>query len=100
LWHHGKIATPMSDLGHKRTSHHDSAMSVYLAVSTGRRSRAVVILTHHGFPLSACHIASHPPLRCASVWKTVNNVTSGAFVKMWQERVSQFYSQYSETIAK
>jgi len=39
-------------------------------------------------------------LRCVSVWKTVNNVTSGAFVKMWQERVSQFYSQYSETIAK
>jgi len=34
------------------------------------------------------------------VWKTVNNVTSGAFVRMWQERVSQFYSRYSETTAK
>src|SRR6266568_8014635 len=31
------------------------------------------------------------------IWKTVNNVTSGAFVGMWQQRVSQFYSRYSET---
>ena len=34
------------------------------------------------------------------IWKTVNNVTSGAFVRMWQERVSQFYSRYSEATAK
>jgi hypothetical protein len=34
------------------------------------------------------------------IWKTVNNVTSGAFVRMWQERVSQFYSRYSEVTAK
>jgi hypothetical protein len=34
------------------------------------------------------------------IWKTVNNVTSGAFVAMWQQRVSQFYSRYSETTAK
>ena len=30
------------------------------------------------------------------VWKNVNNVTSGAFVAMWQQRVSHFYSRYSE----
>jgi hypothetical protein len=34
------------------------------------------------------------------IWKTVNNVTSGAFVGMWQQRVSQFYSRYSEATAK
>jgi hypothetical protein len=34
------------------------------------------------------------------IWKTVNNVTSGAFVAMWQQRVSQFYSRYSETTAR
>ena len=34
------------------------------------------------------------------IWKTVNNVTSGAFVGMWQQRVSLFYSRYSETTAK
>src|SRR5204862_562137 len=28
------------------------------------------------------------------VWKNVNNVTSGAFVSMWQQRVSHFYSRY------
>ena len=33
------------------------------------------------------------------VWKTVNNVTSGAFVGMWQQRVSHFYSRYSEATA-
>src|SRR5215469_15585836 len=33
------------------------------------------------------------------IWKTVNNFTSGAFVGMWQQRVSQFYSRYSETTA-
>jgi hypothetical protein len=30
------------------------------------------------------------------VWKTVNNVTSNAFVGMWQQRVSHFYSKYSD----
>ena len=34
------------------------------------------------------------------IWKTVNNFTSGAFVGMWQQRVSQFYSRYSEATAK
>jgi Transglycosylase SLT domain len=34
------------------------------------------------------------------IWKTVNNLTSSAFVAMWQQRVSQFYSRYSETTAK
>jgi hypothetical protein len=30
------------------------------------------------------------------VWKNVNNVTSAAFVGMWQQRVSYFYSRYSD----
>jgi len=34
------------------------------------------------------------------IWKTVDNVTSGAFVGMWQQRVSQFYSRYYEATAK
>ena len=29
-------------------------------------------------------------------WKNVNKVTSGAFVGMWQQRVSHFYSLYSQ----
>ncbi len=33
------------------------------------------------------------------MWKTVNNVTSGAFVTMWQERVSHFYARYSAATA-
>jgi hypothetical protein len=33
------------------------------------------------------------------IWKNVNNVTSGAFVAMWQERVSHYYSRYSEAAA-
>jgi hypothetical protein len=33
------------------------------------------------------------------VWKNVNNVTSGAFVAMWQQRVSHFYARYSEAAA-
>jgi hypothetical protein len=33
------------------------------------------------------------------IWKNVNNVTSGAFVAMWQQRVSHFYSRYSEAAA-
>jgi len=32
-------------------------------------------------------------------WKNVNNVTSAAFVGMWQERVSQLYSRYSAAAA-
>jgi hypothetical protein len=34
------------------------------------------------------------------VWKNVNKVTSGAFVAMWQQRVSHFYARYSEAAAK
>jgi hypothetical protein len=30
------------------------------------------------------------------VWKSVENLTSGAFVKMWQQRVDRFYTRYSE----
>ena len=30
-------------------------------------------------------------------WKSVNKVTSGAFVAMWQERVSHFYGRYSQS---
>jgi hypothetical protein len=33
------------------------------------------------------------------IWKNVNNVTSGAFVAMWQQRVAHFYSRYSEAAA-
>ena len=33
------------------------------------------------------------------IWKTVNNFTSGAFVGMWQQRVSQFRSGYSQATA-
>ena len=33
------------------------------------------------------------------VWKTVDNLTSGAFVKMWQQRVDRYYTRYSETAA-
>jgi Transglycosylase SLT domain len=30
------------------------------------------------------------------IWKSVDNLSSGTFVKMWQDRVRRFYSQYSE----
>jgi hypothetical protein len=30
------------------------------------------------------------------IWKSVENLTSGVFVKMWRERVDRFYSRYSE----
>jgi hypothetical protein len=30
------------------------------------------------------------------IWKSVENLTSGAFVKMWQDRVDRFYTRYSE----
>ena len=29
-------------------------------------------------------------------WKSVDNLTSGAFVKMWQDHVNRFYTRYSE----
>jgi hypothetical protein len=32
-------------------------------------------------------------------WRNVNNVSSGAFVAMWQERVSHFYARYSQASA-
>ncbi len=31
------------------------------------------------------------------VWKTVDKVTSSAFVAMWQQRVAEFYARYSGT---
>lgn len=33
------------------------------------------------------------------VWKNVNKVTSAAFVAMWQQRVTHFYTQYSAAAA-
>jgi hypothetical protein len=30
------------------------------------------------------------------IWKSVDNLTSGAFVKMWQDRVHLFFTRYSE----
>jgi hypothetical protein len=32
------------------------------------------------------------------VWKSVENLPSGAFVQMWRQRVSQFYTRYSAAI--
>jgi hypothetical protein len=32
-----------------------------------------------------------------TVWKSVDNLTSGAFVDMWRERVDHFYARYSAT---
>jgi hypothetical protein len=32
------------------------------------------------------------------VWKSVNNLTSGAFVAMWRERVDRLYALYSEGV--
>jgi hypothetical protein len=34
------------------------------------------------------------------IWKSVNNLTSGAFVTMWRERVDRLYARYSEKIPK
>ena len=31
------------------------------------------------------------------VWRSVNNLTSAAFVNMWRQRVDKLYSRYSET---
>jgi len=32
-------------------------------------------------------------------WKSVDNLTSGAFVSMWQQRVAELYARYSEAIS-
>ena len=32
------------------------------------------------------------------IWKSVDKLTSGTFVTMWQQRVDQFYSHYSEAV--
>jgi hypothetical protein len=31
------------------------------------------------------------------IWKSVENLTSGVFVKMWQQQVDRYYTRYSET---
>ena len=33
------------------------------------------------------------------IWKSVDDLTSGAFVDMWRQRVALFYSRYSEAVA-
>jgi hypothetical protein len=33
------------------------------------------------------------------IWKSVENLTSGAFVQMWHQRVAQFYTRYSATVS-
>lgn len=33
------------------------------------------------------------------VWKSVDNLTSGAFVNMWQQRVAELYARYSEAVS-
>jgi hypothetical protein len=34
------------------------------------------------------------------VWKSVDNLTSGAFVQMWRDQVDHFYSHYAEATMK
>jgi hypothetical protein len=34
------------------------------------------------------------------IWKSVDNLTSGAFVAMWQQRVDLFYARYSQALAE
>ncbi len=34
------------------------------------------------------------------IWKSVDNLTSGAFVAMWQQRVDLFYAHYSQALAQ
>ena len=34
------------------------------------------------------------------LWKSVDNLTSGAFVKMWQQQVDRYYARYSEATTK
>jgi hypothetical protein len=33
------------------------------------------------------------------IWKSVDRLTSGAFVEMWQQRIDLFYSRYTQAIA-
>jgi len=33
------------------------------------------------------------------IWKSVDNLTSGAFVNMWRQRLNHFYTRYSEAAA-
>ncbi len=35
-----------------------------------------------------------------ALWKSVDNLTSGAFVEMWQQRVDAFYARYSQALAQ
>jgi hypothetical protein len=35
-----------------------------------------------------------------SVWKSVDNLTSGAFVEMWRDRVDRFYAHYADAMTK
>jgi hypothetical protein len=34
------------------------------------------------------------------IWKSVNSLTSGAFVAMWRERVDRLYARYSEAVPR
>jgi hypothetical protein len=34
------------------------------------------------------------------IWKSVDKLTSGAFVDMWRERVDRLYARYSEAVPK
>jgi hypothetical protein len=34
------------------------------------------------------------------IWKSVENLTSGAFVAMWEQRVAQFYTRYSTAVTE
>jgi hypothetical protein len=34
------------------------------------------------------------------VWKSVENLTSGVFLNMWQNQVNHFYAHYSGTTMK
>jgi len=33
------------------------------------------------------------------IWKSVENLSSGAFTDMWRQRLALFYSRYSETVS-
>lgn len=44
-------------------------------------------------------IWGNAPPAIKRIWKNVSNVTSGAFVAMWQQRVSLFYARYSAAAA-
>ena len=49
-----------------------------------------------------CKLAiwGNTPPAIKRTWKNVNKVTSLDFVSMWQRRVSEFYTTYSESAAK